>query len=499
MPAPPEMPQELAKEPPMTFRSLLFLSALTVVTTSPASAQGSSLELLIRTGLEDNPHLAARRAGRDQSEARWAASRAARYPAVSVDARYSVADGGRTFDVPVGELLNPAYTTLNDILGEPRFPSIDNQRFALLRDREQDTRLRLTQVLWSPSLGADVRSKRSLMDADEAGLEATTLALVRDIRIAYYRLANAARAEAVLDAALELVTENERARTASWQASVTTLDAVHRARAERLEVQVDLERTRADRRLAASQLNYLVGRDSHAPIEISSADLALPPWATAVAADPATQASISGDWTEELSTEGALERAELRELDHAITAAESGLSAARGMLQPTVAFAVDAGIQGRDYGIGSNERYVLASLVMSWNVTAWGAESARVREAALERDRLRYERDDALARMRLELESAALNARVALINLPSVAQRVEEADAAFRLVARRRDEGMATPLEFLDARASLTQAQLAAGIGETTALIRLAELDFAAGGDTDVMTGALRVEPRSAR
>jgi outer membrane protein TolC len=101
--------------------------------------------------------------------------------------------------------------------------------------------------------------------------------------------------------------------------------------------------------------------------------------------------------------------------------------------------------------------------------------------------------------MRLELESAALNARVALINLPSVAQRVEEADAAFRLVARRRDEGMATPLEFLDARASLTQAQLAAGIGETTALIRLAELDFAAGGDTDVMPGALRVEPRSAR
>jgi outer membrane protein TolC len=147
-----------------------------------------------------------------------------------------------------------------------------------------------------------------------------------------------------------------------------------------------------------------------------------------------------------------------------------------------VAFAVDAGIQGRDYGIGTDHRYMLASIVLSWDITNGGGERARVREASLERDRLTSQRADASARIRLELETAALGARVALANLSTAAERVEEAQSAFTLVRRRREEGLATPLEFFDARATLTRAQQSRNIVETEALIRLAELEYAAGG-----------------
>ena len=81
----------------------------------------------------------------------------------------------------------------------------------------------------------------------------------------------------------------------------------------------------------------------------------------------------------------------------------------------------------------------------------------------------------------MEVESAARNARLALVTLSSARERVQEAEGAFRLVNRRQEEGLATPLEFLDARAALTRARLNQTITETEVLIRLAELEYASG------------------
>ena len=123
----------------------------------------------------------------------------------------------------------------------------------------------------------------------------------------------------------------------------------------------------------------------------------------------------------------------------------------------------------------------MASLIYRLNVTQGGAERSRIHTAQLERDRLLLVREDTERRIRLEVESAALRAQVALRGLDAAVERVTEARSAFRFVTRRKDEGLATELEFLDARASLTRAQLSLSITETEALIRLAELEYAAG------------------
>ena len=59
------------------------------------------------------------------------------FPEVALNARYTAADGGREINVPVAQLLNPAYQTLNELLvaggGTPRFPPLADQSFPLLR------------------------------------------------------------------------------------------------------------------------------------------------------------------------------------------------------------------------------------------------------------------------------------------------------------------------------------------------------------------------------
>lgn len=469
---------------------LMLIAALLGAAPAPACAQDSPLERYIRMGLEANRELTQREIGVRQAEARWEQSRANGLPSLEVEARYSRAEGGRVFDVPVGDLLNPVYSTLNGLTGTEQFPMVDNQRLRLLRDREQDTRVRVTQVLWNPAVRADTRSRRYQVEAARAGTDAARRALVRDIRVSYYRYANATRAETILDAALEMVGENERSSTALWQTSLATRDQVHRARAERLEVEAQRARAGTDRQLAASYLNYLLGRETAAPIELSEDDLALPADGTLgelrrAVATPSEKTEET--WMDAFAERAGRERAELRQLDHAVAAAEAGLRAVEWSARPSVALALDAGIQGRDYGFGPDHRYLMGSLVLSWAVWSGGAERSRTREARLERERLEIQREDAAATIRLELEAAALNARVSLATLATDTERVEAAQDAFRLVQRRRDEGTATALEFLDARASLTRAQLARSVSETEALIRLADLDYAIGGAGDRM------------
>jgi hypothetical protein len=44
---------------------------------------------------------------------------------------YFMAGGGRTVDFPVGDLLNPVYTTLNQLTGGNNFPQVTNQSILL--------------------------------------------------------------------------------------------------------------------------------------------------------------------------------------------------------------------------------------------------------------------------------------------------------------------------------------------------------------------------------
>ena len=85
---------------------------------------------------------------------------AASFPTLALDARYSRAEGGREIELPLGTLLNPVYSTLNDLLAAqgqpPAFAPIEDQTIPFLREREQDTRLTLRQPLYAPAIPASI-------------------------------------------------------------------------------------------------------------------------------------------------------------------------------------------------------------------------------------------------------------------------------------------------------------------------------------------------------
>ena len=59
-------------------------------------------------------------------------------PDISFGASYSKADGGRTIDLPIGDLFNPVYKSLNELTHSTAFPNLQNQSILLNPDNYYD-------------------------------------------------------------------------------------------------------------------------------------------------------------------------------------------------------------------------------------------------------------------------------------------------------------------------------------------------------------------------
>ncbi len=458
--------------------ALLLATPLARADDAPVAAVDAVVGDLVREALAANLELDAAGAEAAQRLAALDQARARYLPALDFNARYSAADGGRTIDFPVGDLLNPVYTNLNQLDGQNRYPQLANQKVPFLQHREQDTKLSLTQPLYDARIGAARDASAAQYEVASAARAALAGRIDRDMRTAYYRWLEARARRSILDATLELARANRRVNESLYANGKITRDLVFRAEADVLEV----EQTRlgADNgvRLAQSYVNLIRNAAFDRPLPVASVEDADLDRLSVALARRLGQPSLA---PAPLADAAVDRRAELKQLDAAIDAAGAGERLARAAFRPQLSFAVDAGTTGVRYGLSADDRYVLASLVLRFSLYAGGGDSAGVAAAHAAGREARAQRGLAEQRIRLEVQQALDNLEVALASLGTAAKRVEAAHGAFRIAERKRDLGQINQAEFVDARRVLTDADLNQSVTRFAALESLADLEYALG------------------
>jgi outer membrane protein TolC len=425
------------------------------------------------------------RAGAAAIEQRLAAldqARARYLPVLDVAARYSWADGGRTIDFPVGDLLNPVYATLDELLiasGQPpRFPRIENQSITFLRGNEQETKLVLEQPLYEPRLGPAVAASRAEVNRTTANVSALRSRVIRDTHQAYYLWIAAQQAVLVLDATLELARSNLAANESLYRNGKVTRDLVLRAEADLLEVEQQRIAAASRVRIAQGYVNLLRNAPLAAPLPRAEIDAAAVERFRANLIRRLAGRSLEPGPLQQLATN---RRAELQGLDAAIAGGEARQDLARAAFKPRLLLGAEAGIQGDDYGFSEDERYALASVILRWNTFRGGADRAALQEARAFTEELRATRELAAQRVRLEVQQAVEDLEVADASLDTALKRAEAADGALRISARKRDLGQINQTEFIDARRTATDANLNLNRVRAEFLSRIAELEYAVG------------------
>lgn len=121
----------------------------------------------VRYGIENNLSLQQKQSGYQKSIEALKEARGLFYPNISFNARYTVSEGGRIIDFPIGDLLNPVYTTLNTLTSSNKFSVVDNQQIMFMRPFEHETKIRIIQPVFNTDIYYNSQIKKELMDCNE--------------------------------------------------------------------------------------------------------------------------------------------------------------------------------------------------------------------------------------------------------------------------------------------------------------------------------------------
>ncbi len=419
------------------------------------------LDEYVRYGLDNNLALKQKYSGFQRSLEALKEARGFFYPNIALGARYTVSEGGRVIDFPVGDLLNPVYSTLNALTSSNMFPQIDNMEIKFLRPTEQETRIRLLQPVFSPDIYYNSKIRKEMTVYEEADYEQYKRELAAEIKKAYY---DAAMADAILSTLIEtrkLLVENVRVNKKLVENDKATRDILYRSEAELSKMDQDLLRAEKGRKTAASYFNFLLNKPLQDSVIINQR---------------VTFPRIT-DITEAFTSAALKNREEIKKLERYSDIA--GLQVKRGQSErfPNMFVAFDYGYQGEKYEFNKDYDYMQASAVLSWKLFSGFQTNSRIKQSMIEKFIIDARLEEAKKQIELEVITTLNDLLTAEKGIKAAETRLMNAKEGFRLVNRKYEEGQATLIEYLDARTNLTQSDVNLIISRFTYLSCYAEFE----------------------
>ncbi len=442
-------------------RKLLLIPLFLATACAVLPAQDSVLEQYVAEGLSSNHALKSREISISRSILQLQQARARFFPTVDFNANYTWARGGRTIDIPIGDLLNPVYSTLNQMIAEDRFPTLDNVSEQFLPNNFHETKLNLVQPLFNSDIYFAYKANQSAVAVEKAKRNAYENELVHEIRRAYFQHLQAREGKRIYEEARQVLVELKRVNEKLVENGKATPDALAQSRAELAKI--DQELARSEELIATSSFyfNFLLNRSPEAEITIDSAYL-----------KPDGNRLLP-----ELATYSADARAELEALRQGMAAQQSLLDMQRyRAVLPDMYLAAQAGFQGFEYTFDENQDFWLIQVGLNWNLFGGGSRRYAKEEAAVQLSGLENDYAQLQRQLDLQMRQAWYTAQSSQASLAASRDQETAAREAFRIVRRRYQEGQALWLELIQSNNALIAARQARSIAHFDLLIAFESL-----------------------
>lgn len=438
-----------------------FLMVILAGLTLGAAGQEETLDNYIEEGLKNNLALKQKEVNYQKSMEVLKQARAMFFPDISLNARYSAAEGGRIIDFPVGTMLNPVYQSLNYLLGQDLFPDISNMEFAFYRPTEHETKIRLAQPIVDTKIIYNRKINKELSRAVLADAGVYKRQLVAEIKTAYFNYLKTVKLLQLVDDTRKLLLENVRVNESLFENNVVTIDNVYRSRAELSKLDRQEAEARKNNEVARAYFNFLLNR----------------PFETTILADIQYDSITKTLMLDDLSEQAVVNREELEMLRSYSRVAENNLSMNQMNKLPNLYAVVDYGFQGRHYEFNMRQDYLFASLIFRWDLFHGFQNKARICEARIEQQLRDTQLEEAEKQIRLETLGAHYDLIASAESVKASAEQLLSARNAFRVINRKYGEGQATLIEYIDARSTMTQAEMLLIISKYDFHIKYASLE----------------------
>lgn len=425
---------------------------------TPVRAQ-QVLDTYIKEGLANNLVLQDKNASLEQSLLALKDAKSFFLPSMDFGASYTLAEGGRTIAFPVGDLLNPVYSTLNKLTASNKFPQIDNVSEQLLPDNFYDTRFRTTLPLLNTDLIYQKQIRKEQVNWNSYQVEIYRATLIQDIRVAYFNFCAAQSSIAILKNTLELVDQNLQDTRSLVENGKRLPAAVLRAESELEQVKSLLTEAELKTKNAAQYLNFLVNRPLDQSVTLEEIPLDL--------------SRLNQLLLEEIQPLNP----ELRAMQSMETIQETVLKSGKNYWVPKLSTYADLGSQGFDWNFDSQSKYLMWGLNFSMPVFQGGRNQNQIQRNLLGLQSIQRQKELVNQKLNLALQAQRNEVKTLLAALQSAEKKLQSTSTYFKLVDRGFKDGSQSLLEFIDARNQYTQAALQKNISIYKLQVALAQLE----------------------
>ena len=380
-------------------------------------------------------------------------------PSVGFNATYTLADGGRTVDIPVGDLVNQVYKTLNQMTGTNNFPQLQNQSVLLNPNNFYDAKIRTTYPILNAEIEYNRKIKTQQYNLQQIEINLYKRELVKEVKNAYFKYLQACEAVSIYETALSLVKENLRVNTALFNNQKVNRTAVVRSDNEMSKNNALLESAKLTRNNAKAYFNFLLNIDLKTEIIKDSI--------TTIPADLfLTDTSVS-------------KREELGKLREALAINQNITALAKSYKRPKLNSFVDLGSQAFDFKVNNKSFYYLAGISLEWNIFSGNKNKHKIRQVEADDQVLQSQTNYVEQQLKLQLTTANNSFKAAIADYNAAQSQVASSQKYYSDMFRLYKEGQALFIELLDAQNQLVNAKLQLNISLFDTWIKATEIERA--------------------
>jgi len=436
---------------------MLFIMPLLLVSFG-IKAQENALETYINTAFANNQGLTGQQLQLEKSLYALKEARALFLPNISFGASYSKADGGRTIDLPLGDLLNPVYKSLNQLTGSTKFADLQNKSVLLAPNDYYDARFRTTLPLVNAEIYYNEKIKNETISRNRAAVNVYKRELVKEIKTAYYRYYQADKAIEIYNNALLLVNENIRVNQSLLKNGMRNGTALTRSETEKQKIETSITQATNNRNNIQAYLNFLMNRSLEVPITLDTASF--------VTRSESTAGIVN------LNTEN---REELQELQSVIQTHELNRKLQSAYMVPKLNTYLDLGSQGFKFKYNDKTQYYVWGLSLEMNLFAGGLHKSRIQQAAVGKQEAESNYQETSSQMKMQLVQSVNNLNTALSDYQNAKNQLALAEKYYADQFKVYKAGQLLYIELLDALTQLTNARLQLAV--TIANVQVAYTD----------------------
>ena len=440
-------------------RLLIKYFFIAIVLANPiASRSQSVLDSYIDSAISNNLALQQKNISLEKSLLALQSAQSLYWPSINLQGGYQTGEGGRSIALPVGDLLNPVYNTLNKLTATNAFPPIQNAETYFLPQNFYD--IKVATVI--PILNTDLKYNK-IIHTIQTTMQKTDMLLykrelVLQVKTAYYNYLSAVEAAAIYNQALELAEAGKKANEKLLANGKGLAAYMLRSESEISQLKAQQNEALNQVKTAGMYFNFLLNKPKDSEIIADTARSGLN-----------SRIQPKKEWN--------ARREELSLLKENINISNNLLNMQEKFSTPKINGFLQLGTQSSEWKFNSKSAYYITGLQVDMPLFNGKRNIRKVKQAKLDVMSAgnKYAETEALLQIS---QSAAWNGlETASANLQAARKQDEAASAYQRLIDKGFREGVNTYLETLDARNQVIQSRLLVNINQYRLLIAEALLE----------------------